>query len=170
MGIVRFVGSWLVASVLLALLVLPVGATAPIRDDAPALNTTLTGVCAFPVEFVTLANKEKLLTFFDRAGVPTRQIGTGALKVRLTNLETGTTLVVNISGPVFIAPHADGSATVELGGRSLLYLRQGIDRPPAGITLNAGRLVFAVDAAGAVTAIVSQSGTQRDLCAELAGR
>jgi len=155
---------------LLALLMAAPGAGAapPSREDAPPLNQVLVGVCPFPVEVVTLANKEKVLTFFGKDGAATRQIVTGTFKVRLTNLENGTTLAENISGPVFVTPNADGTATITLGGRSLLYLRQGIDLPPAGMTLNSGQQVIAIDQEGRVTAIISRTGAARDLCAELA--
>ncbi len=160
----------IVCGALLALLLVAPGvsATPPTREPGPPFEGVLKGVCLFPVEVVTLANREKLLTFYDRAGDVTMQIGTGTLKVRLTNLATGTSLAVNISGPVRIAPGADGTTTITLGGRSLLYLRAGIDLLPPGITLNAGQQVITVDAEGRVTAVTRQTGSARDLCAELA--
>ncbi len=161
----------IIALAIITLLLIPTaGASAdePSREDAPPLDMVFTGVCDFPVEAVTLVNRGKLTTFYNRIGEPVRQIGTGALKVQLTNLATGESLVVNISGPVFIKPQADGTATITLGGRSLLILRAGIDAPPAGLLLNSGQLRFTVDPEGAVTEIVSQSGRQQDLCAALA--
>lgn len=156
----------IVCGALLALLFVAPGASAtpPTREPGPPFE----GVCPFPVEVVTLANREKLLTFYDRAGDVTMQTGTGTLKVRLTNLETGTSLAVNISGPVRIAPGADGTTTINLGGRSLLYLREGIDLLPPGITLNAGQHVITVDAEGRVTTVARRTGSARDLCVELA--
>ncbi len=108
------------------------------------------------------------MTFTDKNGNPIRQIITGTLRMRVTNVATGESLVVNVSGPAFLTFTESGLATVTLGGRGLLFLRSGIDVPPAGLFLISGRLVAAIGPEGEVTEIVSRTGRMQDLCAALA--
>jgi hypothetical protein len=159
--------------VLLALLLTPSVALAdkPTREPAPAFEPppfAAGEVCAFPVLIEETENKAKALTFIDDSGAPLRQIITGKFRVRVTNLATGESLVVNVSGPGFLTFTEGELATVTLGGRGLLFLRAGIDVPPAGIFLLSGRTVLGIGAQGEVTSIVSQTGRVQDLCAALA--
>jgi hypothetical protein len=110
----------------------------PIREGLPAEDFTIQGSCAFDVDLQVLVNKEFITTFSDG-----RQLITGRLVVRLTNVETGKSIDLNISGPVFITPHEDGSVTFELNGRSLVFL-------PGLLELTSGPAVLEIDPAGNV--------------------
>ncbi len=158
---------------LLALLLTPSIALAdkPIREALPApepIEAAAGEVCAFPVLIEFLESKNKAVTFTDDSGTPLRQIITGRLRARVTNLTTDESLVVNVSGPAFLSFTAEGLATVTLGGRGLLILRAGIDVAPAGVFLTSGRVVLAIGPAGEVAGIISQTGQMQDLCAALA--
>ena len=70
----------------------------PIREPVPATDATFPAeVCGFEIQLEVLTNNEYILIFSDgRATV------TGALKVRLTNLEDpAQSIVLNIPGPGF---------------------------------------------------------------------
>lgn len=70
----------------------------PIREPVPASDLTLPAeICGFEVQLEILTNNEYILIFSDgRATV------TGALKVRLTNLDDpAQSVVVNVPGPGF---------------------------------------------------------------------
>ena len=54
-----------------------------------------------------LTNKEVAKEFFDREGNVLRTLTTGALKVQVTNLDTGKSLDLNISGPGVTLPDGD---------------------------------------------------------------
>lgn len=158
---------------LLTLFLTPASALAdkPAREALPAaepLRFAAGEVCAFPVLIEFPDSKNTAVTFTDAEGTPLRQIITGRLTARVTNLATGEALTANISGPAFLRFSEGNLATVTLGGRGLLFLRAGIDAPPSGIFLASGRLVLAIGPAGEVTAIVSQTGRQQDVCAALA--
>ncbi len=158
---------------LLALLLTPTIALAdkPTREVLPAPESfrfAAGEVCAFPVLIEFPESKNKAVTFTDDSGNPVRQIITGKLRARVTNLATGESLAVNVSGPAFLTFTESGLATVTLGGRGLLFLRAGIDAPPAGIFLVSGQLVLAIGPEGEVTEIVSRTGQIQDLCAALA--
>jgi hypothetical protein len=120
--------------------------------------------CEFPLLVEIRANRGKTLTFFDNEGNAIRQIGTGTLKIRVTNLadESVGPLELNISGPLHTTPHPDGSATLIYGGRGIsLY-------PPGTFVLTAGRSVVELDAEGSVVS-VTNIGFEEDLCVTLAG-
>ena len=75
---------------------------APVRTPPPPLYTEpipLEDVCPFPAEITYLTNKEVIKKFYDREGNLLRTLRTGALKVQVTNPDTGKSLVLNISGP-----------------------------------------------------------------------
>jgi hypothetical protein len=128
----------------------------PIREGLPAEDFTIQGSCAFDVDLQVLVNKEFITTFSDG-----RQLITGRLVVRLTNVETGKSIDLNISGPVFITPHEDGSVTFELSGRSLVFL-------PGLLELTSGSAVLEIDPAGNVVSYTKTSAAAVDLCAVLA--
>ena len=131
----------------------------------PSLELAAGEACQdFPILVEFLANNGKTMTFFDNEGNAIRQIGTGTLKIRVTNLadESVAPLERNISGPIHISLHPDGSATLVFGGRGISLL------PPGTFVLTAGRAVVELDAAGEVIS-VTNTGFEEDLCLALAG-
>src|SRR5438874_521583 len=105
---------------------------APVRTPVSIPDQfTLTGVCSSDVQVDVLTNKE-VATTLSNGNV----ITTGALKVRLTNVDTGKSVVLNISGPSVTSP--DG--TTITGGPWLFFFptdnTQGQD---AGLLLIHGR-------------------------------
>jgi hypothetical protein len=83
------------------------------------------------------------------------EIQTGHVVARFTNLSTGTVITYNISGPVRLTFHADGSVTVELPGP------QGLPR-----SINWGRIVLEFSPDG-VDTIIKQTGHSEDICPAL---
>jgi hypothetical protein len=131
----------------------------------PSLELAAGEACQdFPLLVEFLANRGKTLTFFDNEGNAIRQIGTGTLKIRVTNLadESVAPLQLNISGPIHIALHPDGSATLVFGGRGISLF------PPGTFVLTAGRSVVELDAEGEVISVTNM-GFEEDLCVALAG-
>jgi hypothetical protein len=89
----------------------------PSREFTPTEDFIIEDVCAFPVEYHVLANNEFTTTFSDG-----RQLITGKLKVRLTNLdEPSKSLKVNISGPGVIRVTEEGVFTLKATGRWLFF-------------------------------------------------
>ena len=130
----------------------------------PSIELAAGDACEFPLLIEFLANRGKTLTFYDNEGNAIRQIGTGVLKIRVTNLadESVATLDLNISGPIHITLHPDGSATLVFGGRGISLF------PPGTFVLTAGRSVVELDAGGEVIS-VTNFGFEQDLCVALAG-
>ena len=128
---------------------------------ASAQNVTLEGVCSFPVLGETLVDQTAA-----RGQNPFRTIVTGRLVLRVTNLSTGKSLVLNVSGPTFITSNPDGTTTYVFRGRALITLFPGEAGGPQ-LFVNSGQVTLTVNAAG--TAIqVSQTGHKEDLCVALA--
>ena len=120
--------------------------------------------CEFPILVEFLANGGKILTFHDDEGNPIRQIGTGVLKIRVTNLadESVAPLELNISGPIHTTLHPDRSATLVFGGRGISLF------PPGTFVLTAGRSVVELNAVGQVISVTNM-GFEENLCVALAG-
>lgn len=127
----------------------------PIREPVFFEDFVVENVCPFPVLIETTANKEFVTIFEDRILV------TGKLFTRLTNLETGESLELNISGPATI------SETEVLRGRGLLILFPE-DAGGPGLVLTAGRVELIRGEDGFI-AEMSTSGRTVDVCAALAG-
>ena len=161
----------LAAAVVAAALILaaaaPASAGKPLREPFPQGDITISGSCDFDVFAHTVEDKVFAKTYFDNDGNPTRQILNGRLVNELTNVETGTSIVYNISGPVLITFFEDGSADVVFGGRSLLFFFPGEveDLPLAFV--NSGQVTIHVDPEGN-TVGVDQVGDVEDVCAALA--
>jgi hypothetical protein len=87
---------------------------------------------------------------------------TGTLNVDVTNLETGKTISLNISGPAMFS--SDGTTLVGVG-KWLFFGEAGfLGRPGPTLEIFNGR--FTLDLADGT--FVRRTGTVRELCAELA--
>jgi hypothetical protein len=150
--------------VVLTLLLAPAAsADKPAREFLPAEDFTLTGVCAFPVREEVTTNNEFITTFTDG-----RQLITGSLKVRATNLDSGKALDLNISGPGVITENADGSVTLDAYGSWLIWFFPGDLGPgsPGQLFVNSGHFVETFSSTGVT--VDKQTGSQQDICAALA--
>jgi hypothetical protein len=155
----RMVLRTLLAALAAVLLVPTAAADPPTREFAPAADLTAQLCKGFQVHIHVTQNKE-YFTFFSSGAT----LITGVLKVEVTNLSTGKTLALNISGPgVF---NADG-VTAAARGTWLLFGEAGqMPGPDPGMLLATGStsLVFGP---GGLTSITN-NGTIRDVCAMLA--
>ena len=155
---------------LLARQVQTAAADQPIRQPLPLDPFTISGVCDFDVAVDILANKEVATTFTDQEGNLTQQLVTGVFKFRLTNLSTGESLDLNISGPGRTVFAPDGSFTIFGEGRWLWPVPEGISsNVPAGLFLIVGHHVVEFDAAGNITEFTAEGGQVVAVCAALAG-
>ena len=133
----------------------------PIRVEVPAADATGQFCEDFPVLVHPTRNNE-FATIFSSGAV----LVTGALRVEVTNLDTGETIELNIPGPGFFTP--DGSTLIGTGPW-LLFGEAGFlgEGSPAGVTFLSGRFVLTFDQQGNVTGF-SARGHSEDICAALA--
>jgi len=152
----------LVSALTLALLVALSGAAVasgkPVRVFIGGPLDVPIGSCPFPVTQHILINNEYILIF--EGDHPA--IVTGELKARITNDATGKGIDVNISGPAFITANSDGTTTIELTGRSTIFLP---DR--SGLWLTSGLATVVVGPTGK-TVSLSLPNSAQDLCPVLA--
>lgn len=140
-------------------------AVQPLRVFVPASDFSIpAGPCSFPVAFHVVVNQTYQTTFYDAQGNPTRLASNGHLVIQITNQDTNESVVRNIGGPGVITI-ADN--TLDARGHWLFFFFPGELGPgtPGSMFINIGRLV---EQLGPPEAIISQVGTQEDLCATLA--
>jgi hypothetical protein len=145
------------AGIALVILIAATAALAapPTREPLVLEDFVAENVCSFPVLVEATANKE-FVTFFDDG----RILVTGKLFVRLTNVETGKSLELNISGPVTI------TETEVIRGRGLLILFPE-DAGGPGLLLTSGRVVL-IRGEDGFLANATFKGRTVDVCAALA--
>jgi hypothetical protein len=132
------------------------GATKPYMERQVQGPFTLGAgeTCSFPVLIQPTA--PDVLNFFVFSDGEV--FGAGPFVGTATNLDTGKTVKINLSGSFSVVEHSDGTVTVTSNG-SVLSTRFGV--------IVHGHTVIQLDANGDVTSSTT-NGTQEDLCAELA--
>ena len=158
-----------------AVLVLEVLSAPPVFAQRPTIEyidvdgpVTISGVCSFDVLAEPTGNNEKLATFVNQEGDIKFQVLTGVNKWRFTNVDTGTSIDVNASGPArfFVQPGSD-IVRAEAGGTSFVFVPDGAGGLPA-FAFTRGRLVVELDVTTfTVQNVIAQRGTVQDICALL---
>ncbi len=144
-----------VAALTAALLVVPVGAQA--KPQSAVDSFTVTGECTFDVRF-DVTGTYNVIEHGD-----TVIYTAPASKVRLTNLETGRSIVVSLAGALKERTAPDGSVT-GVGTGHNLFLSASTD----GLPYTTGRVTYSYDPATGATALGGGTGRAVDLCDRLA--
>lgn len=140
----------------------PASAAAPERTpmEIPSpINFGAGEACSFPIRIDVLVNNEFVTVFSDESGNPTDLLITGRLVVQVTNVETGESVTLQISGPAL--------ATFEGDVATVRMLGVGLTLPPPGLFDVTGIFEFTIDAEGNVQ-VVRMVGTSQDICQVLA--
>jgi hypothetical protein len=149
--------SSLAALVIVSAITVPVAAASkPVIEPVPAEDFAIPAdICGFEVGVNILANKGKAITFSDGSTMVT-----GALKVRLTNLDDPTrSIVLNIPGPGRFSE----SGLTATGPWLFFFLPDELgEGSPAILAYTTGRV--RIDEAG----FHQLGGTRTDLCPLLA--
>jgi hypothetical protein len=122
-------------------------------------------VCDFRLHLEPVVNNEYSLTFPAEANGDVRQIVDGHLVTRFTNLDTGKSIDLNTSAKATLVFHEDGFTSIETSGPQVIIILAIGGRVPAAYVLY-GHGVFTQFPNGFLD-IVSQTGTQFDICAAL---
>jgi hypothetical protein len=133
--------------------------------DQGAITAPAGAVCPFAVSAEPVRENLRIRYHYDAAGTVDGYEATGQLIGRITNTETGASVVRNLSGPGTVTFNADGSYDAVLSGDFLIFLLAQ-DSPPNELLLFSGRTVLHGSAGGAKT-IVSHSGQVENLCETL---
>jgi hypothetical protein len=127
---------------------------APIVERQVQGPFTLDSTCSFPVLIQPTAPDVSNFFVFGNGEI----FGAGPFVGTATNLDTGKTVKINLSGHFSVVQQGDGSITVTSDG-SVLSTLFG--------TIFSGHGVIELDAGGNVNSRTF-NGTEQDLCAELA--
>lgn len=153
----------LVAAVCAAVLAGGAGADRPIREFMPQTDDVISGACPFDVGLTILRNEAHLTTFSDG-----RQLVTGSLKVRLTNLTPGSgkSIDLNASGPGLLTETAT-AFEIKAEGRWFWFFLPGELGPGSpGMAVATSGLAYLRGDANGLTFTPSKNTT--DICAALA--
>jgi len=138
----------------------------PTREPSPSPSAfDIIGSCAFAVHVDTLADNGAATTYVGRDGQPTFTRITGHLVMKVTNVTTGTSAVLNVSGPGTFRPLAGGLIRVDGTGNWLIYLFD-TDAGGPGIWWTHGRLSLVIDESDVVVQTALPS-SRIDVCALL---
>jgi hypothetical protein len=157
-----------VAAAVIVLGVPPASADPPIIDRFESSDDFVSNACGYPIR-VQIDGTANDILFLGETGALERLIGTGSFQAILTNLETGKTETLNISGPLFAEFDSDGGRTVTTRGPWLIeYRPESLASPPIvpWLYLFEGERVLRVGADSSRT--VTWRGRFVDLCALLA--
>jgi hypothetical protein len=130
------------------------GATKPYMERVVIGPDTLSDTCSFPVLIEPTAPDVQNFFVFGDGEI----FGAGPFVGTATNLDTGKTVKINLSGSFSVVEHSDGTTTITSNGFVLSTLFG---------TIFSGHGVIVLDASGNVISRTF-NGTERDLCAELA--
>jgi hypothetical protein len=141
----------------------PARAVAPLRLTLDPVHDTIPAgaVCPFRVTVDSLSINETL-TILDNG----RVFVTGSSVERVTNLDNGKSVVVNVSGP-FTLTDADGVQTFFARGRNLFGFSPGELGPgqPGALLLTTGLAIYTRSASGITFS--HTGGTTENLCETL---
>jgi hypothetical protein len=136
----------------------------------PAYQAPITApagyVCPFTVTAEPVRQDIRVRYHYDLAGDVDGYQATGQLIGRITNDETGASVVRNLSGPGTVTLGSDGSYDADVSGGFLVFFVPQ-DNPSRELLLLSGHTVLHGDANGAKT-LVSHEGQVDNLCETLA--
>jgi hypothetical protein len=166
----RLVPSALLAAALLAVSSAAVAAPPPVRPDFNPPPVAAGDGCDFSLGITGTDAKARIKTFKNGSQITS---GKGFL-LTYTNLATGKSVTFETNGTSerISAPNADNVVTVTATGSNGLVLFSsdasevpGVETPSA--IQYTGRIVYTIDLDTGLFTLLSASGRQRDLCAEL---
>jgi hypothetical protein len=131
-----------------------------------AITTPAGAVCSFTVTAEPVREDLRIRYHYDAAGNVDGYQVTGQLIGRITNDETGASVVRNLSGPGTVTFNPDGPHDAVVDGDFLVFFL-ALDTPSNELLLLSGRTVLHGAATGEKT-LVSNSGTTENLCETLA--
>ena len=156
-----------VAAIVVAMMAPAAGAEPPTRMPIPVPGDSVRAdLCAFPVQF-HYPQWDRKATTHEKADGSIMTIETGVAKVRLTNLDDGESLDLNISGIGKLRALTDGSFVFAgSGGWLFSDVPPQLGLPPFFFT--SGHFEVRADTQGNLVSF-ERVGHLVDLCAELAG-
>jgi len=162
-------GLLLLSTLLIVLAVASVaGANKPTREIIPGQDDVVFPAeqCGFEV-LGHIEGGEIITTFTDKAGNFVKEIVVfPGNKATLTNLDTGKSITIPVTGSASVRLQSDGSVSYRATGHGLFAPNPVTEEP--GIWYLSGRGTYTVDAEGNLTSFPAATGKLVNLCARLA--
>jgi hypothetical protein len=159
----------------IALLVFPAALSAAdgkptriaITDEQQSFHLRAGRVCSFEFDAAPVSNNQYITTYPADANGDVRMNVTGTLKEQLTNVGTGKSIIVNVSGPATQIVHLDGSSDLTLEGSVLVSYNARFNPRGPATYIYTGRTVFSVSDDGILTLVSTTDKQPFDVCAAL---
>ena len=138
-----------------------------IPDWQQAFDFSAGSACRFELAGTPVSNSQYIKLYPTDANGDTRQLVNGILTLQLTNVGTGKSIIVNVSGPATLINHADFSVDANLGGSALVaFIAPFNPRGPATY-IYTGHTVLSFNTFGLLTLVSTTDSKPFDVCAAL---
>lgn len=159
----------------IALLVLPATLSAAdgkptkvaVSDDQQSFSFRPGRVCSFALAGTPVMNNQFIKTYPADANGDVRVLVEGALKERVTNVNSGTSIVVNVSGPSTQIVHPDGTSVLTFDGSGLVLFNARFNPLGPHTYIYTGHTVISISADGILTPLSTTDKQPFDVCAAL---
>jgi len=138
-----------------------------VTDDQQSFQFRAGRVCAFPLAGTPVANNQVIKTYPADANGDVRVLVEGLLKAQVTNVDTGKSIIVNVSGPATLINHADFSLDANLGGSALVAFIAPFNARGPATYIYTGHTVLSFNAFGLLTLVSTTDNKPFDVCAAL---
>jgi hypothetical protein len=138
-----------------------------ITNDQQSFDVPAGVACSFELAATPGSTNEYVKTYPADANGDVRELINGTLKEQLTNVDTGKSIIVNVSGPSTQIVHADGSADVTIEGSALVGFFAPFNPAGPATYIYTGHTVLSFDAVGHLTLVSTTDNEPFDVCAAL---
>jgi hypothetical protein len=138
-----------------------------VTDDQQSFQFRAGRVCAFPLAGTPVANNQVIKTYPADANGDVRVLVEGLLKAQVTNVDTGKSIVVNVSGPTKEVIHPDGTADLTLDGSVMVLFNARFNPLGPHTYIYTGHTELSVSDDGVLTPVSTTDKQPFDVCAAL---
>ena len=138
-----------------------------VTDDQQSFQFRAGRVCAFPLAGTPVANNQVIKTYPADANGDVRVLVEGLLKAQVTNVDTGKSIVVNVSGPTKEVIHPDGTADLTLNGSVMVLFNARFNPLGPHTYIYTGHTVLSFNTFGLLTLVSTTDSKPFDVCAAL---
>lgn len=138
-----------------------------VTDDQQSFSFRAGRVCSFALAGTPVTNNQFIKTYPADANGDFRVTVEGALKARVTNVDTGKSLVFNVSGPTAQIFHADGTSDLTLDGSVMVLFNARFNPLGPHTYIYTGHTELSVSDDGILTPVSTTDKQPFDVCAAL---
>ena len=138
-----------------------------VTDDQQSFSFRAGRVCSFALAGTPMENNQYIKTFPADANGDVRVLIEGVLKEQVTNVDTGKSIVLNVSGPAVEIVHPDGTALLTNEGSFLVLFNARFNPLGPHTYVYTGHTVISISADGILTPVSTTDKDPLDVCAAL---